>query len=760
MSNRADDNDQDDVSMIDSKQSMNSFIDDEIDRMERECEQDQKRIEARHEKIRQLENYKSSQLANATNVYSSLHMDIIPHILSFHALNVCEYVPAYETQKLVLKNNHFAEIIRLIYGFSKADQKRTPILVFPSLVFDRDANIIPIPKGIWCLNLRLKKYNDISFHNSSTITSLTLNHGPVEYNDIKALTRNIKDLRFLRLERYSDEITAEFTELLPKSLRSLSILRSRDYTNALSSILKRLVNLTHLEIDTKCALTLNAPNQMRSLQISTKGSEEKLELDLNQARRLSVREVYLSLSTLSSIYKSQELEFLELVYATANEWRFDEMKSLTTLSVRMDTVTEIVFPPNLRDFRVAYSEFASALRTNSSHKLDSLCIFDIDRCDKELIISISRYQQDLIHLSLESADIHDRNQLSLSVVKEIRHSLPHVKSLHLKGFKWESPDIMYELVLLPGIVKLDFLDCYHDVSRDEMIAKMGKTLIEFTTEELEDLPETDYKQETRVEKHEEKTHREEDRPTRHEEEKERKSSTRASPSPQNNHTTERTDSRREDRTNDQRDDRDNDHDKKRRRRELSPHTRETFARIPCKFFMEGHCPYGDTCYYKHPKREEPTRRTSSSYKRETPTQSSYFSSSSRSKPAFQESSSRIPMGSRVFIGNLDMPTVTARDIERLFESYGTITEIRVHMGYMFVQFDNPHSAQSSLRGTNGIVMGRKPIAVQMAADKDVSVLGKRPYEDEHEQRELSPPNKRHQQQFSPRLAKHSMSFSS
>jgi RNA recognition motif-containing protein len=147
--------------------------------------------------------------------------------------------------------------------------------------------------------------------------------------------------------------------------------------------------------------------------------------------------------------------------------------------------------------------------------------------------------------------------------------------------------------------------------------------------------------------------------------------------------------------------------------------------------MNGGCPHGDACYYKHPKVEEPRR---SAYKRSQPTEVDYYGRNKSSS-------------SRVFIGNIDMPTVDAHDIEQLFKPYGTISEIRVHMGYMFVQFDNAISAQNSLRA-NGAIMGRKPIAVQMASDKDIggsshmnSSLGKR--SSQYDDDDMSPSLKRH-----------------
>lgn len=112
--------------------------------------------------------------------------------------------------------------------------------------------------------------------------------------------------------------------------------------------------------------------------------------------------------------------------------------------------------------------------------------------------------------------------------------------------------------------------------------------------------------------------------------------------------------------------------------------------------------------------------------------------------------SRYPPSCRVFIGNID-PSVHTDDIQRVFEAFGAVLEpIRMHKGYAFVQYDNTESAESAIRERHGMMLGGKPIDVQLAKGgaaaaanhdnfKRNEVLGKRRQDDDYDHRRSSSP---------------------
>jgi len=71
---------------------------------------------------------------------------------------------------------------------------------------------------------------------------------------------------------------------------------------------------------------------------------------------------------------------------------------------------------------------------------------------------------------------------------------------------------------------------------------------------------------------------------------------------------------------------------------------------------------------------------------------------------------------RLFIGNLpkgsDAPT--ERDIENLFDKYGSITHTSVKEGFAFVEFENEDDMHKAMEGENGTTFRRFQIRVQLS----------------------------------------------
>ena len=51
---------------------------------------------------------------------------------------------------------------------------------------------------------------------------------------------------------------------------------------------------------------------------------------------------------------------------------------------------------------------------------------------------------------------------------------------------------------------------------------------------------------------------------------------------------------------------------------------------------------------------------------------------------------------RVYIGNLDFEA-NLRDVERFFDGYGRITDVKVKKGFAFVEFENTKYAEDAIR---------------------------------------------------------------
>jgi RNA recognition motif-containing protein len=67
--------------------------------------------------------------------------------------------------------------------------------------------------------------------------------------------------------------------------------------------------------------------------------------------------------------------------------------------------------------------------------------------------------------------------------------------------------------------------------------------------------------------------------------------------------------------------------------------------------------------------------------------------------------SKCPPNSRLFIGNLAVERVDAKDIASVFVAYGNIMEISIKSSFGFVQFDSADACAQAIANEQGRLMG-------------------------------------------------------
>lgn len=56
---------------------------------------------------------------------------------------------------------------------------------------------------------------------------------------------------------------------------------------------------------------------------------------------------------------------------------------------------------------------------------------------------------------------------------------------------------------------------------------------------------------------------------------------------------------------------------------------------------------------------------------------------------------------RLFVGNIDVKSVTRADLSTIFEKHGGVVAVSVHPGYSFVQMDSERSANRAINYEHG-----------------------------------------------------------
>lgn len=73
-----------------------------------------------------------------------------------------------------------------------------------------------------------------------------------------------------------------------------------------------------------------------------------------------------------------------------------------------------------------------------------------------------------------------------------------------------------------------------------------------------------------------------------------------------------------------------------------------------------------------------------------------------------------PIGSRIFIGNLAVNTVSKQDVFRIFQAYGNVMQINIKQGYGFVQFDSADACNYAIKGETNVPLHGKIMHLEVS----------------------------------------------
>eukprot|EP00270_Netrium_digitus_P011094 TRINITY_DN3508_c0_g1_i2.p1 TRINITY_DN3508_c0_g1~~TRINITY_DN3508_c0_g1_i2.p1 ORF type:complete len:185 (+),score=6.64 TRINITY_DN3508_c0_g1_i2:157-711(+) len=77
----------------------------------------------------------------------------------------------------------------------------------------------------------------------------------------------------------------------------------------------------------------------------------------------------------------------------------------------------------------------------------------------------------------------------------------------------------------------------------------------------------------------------------------------------------------------------------------------------------------------------------------------------------------------LFVVNFDPITTRNRDLERHFESYGSLVRVQIRKNFAFVQYETQEQATKALEATNGSQVDGRYITVEYAAREDSDANG-------------------------------------
>ncbi|TID14898.1 hypothetical protein CANINC_004569 [Pichia inconspicua] len=83
-----------------------------------------------------------------------------------------------------------------------------------------------------------------------------------------------------------------------------------------------------------------------------------------------------------------------------------------------------------------------------------------------------------------------------------------------------------------------------------------------------------------------------------------------------------------------------------------------------------------------------------------------------------------PAGSRLFVGNLSVQTLTLVDVWRIFNKYGTVKAVNMKLGYGFVQYDSADSSKAATKGESNVPLHNKFMILQVSKTHEKHIENK------------------------------------
>lgn len=83
-----------------------------------------------------------------------------------------------------------------------------------------------------------------------------------------------------------------------------------------------------------------------------------------------------------------------------------------------------------------------------------------------------------------------------------------------------------------------------------------------------------------------------------------------------------------------------------------------------------------------------------------------------------------PAGSRLFVGNLSVQTLSLVDVWRIFSKYGTVKAVNMKLGYGFVQYDSADSSKAATTGESNVPLHNKFMILQVSKTHEKHIENK------------------------------------